>query len=118
MLAEAARGTGNGGIAGELSISEATVKRHLANAYEKLGVHTRGQAVAAAARSGLLPAGMPWDGAARFRCAEEGCGCEVAVVRESTDPDRRNVPRCHDREMERVGNPFPATRPGARVGVI
>ena len=40
----AARGHSNGRIASSLHISEATVKRHLANVYEKMGVHSRGEA--------------------------------------------------------------------------
>jgi hypothetical protein len=35
----------NGLIGRELHISEATVKRHLANVYEKVGVHSRNDAV-------------------------------------------------------------------------
>jgi DNA-binding NarL/FixJ family response regulator len=41
----AARGLSNRLIAQELHISEATVKRHLANTYEKAGVRTRNEAV-------------------------------------------------------------------------
>jgi DNA-binding NarL/FixJ family response regulator len=41
----AARGLSNRLIAQELHISEATVKRHLANIYEKAGVRTRNEAV-------------------------------------------------------------------------
>ena len=40
----AARGLSNGRIASSLHISEATVKRHLANVYEKMGVGSRGEA--------------------------------------------------------------------------
>ena len=40
----AARGLSNRRIAQELHLSEATVKRHLANVYEKMGVHSRGEA--------------------------------------------------------------------------
>ena len=41
----AARGLSNHRIAQELNISEATVKRHLANVYEKTGVRSRSEAV-------------------------------------------------------------------------
>jgi DNA-binding NarL/FixJ family response regulator len=40
-----ARGLSNRQIAGSLMLSESTVKRHLANAYPKMGVATRGEAV-------------------------------------------------------------------------
>ncbi len=45
VLVLAARGLPNRLIAKELRISEATVKRHLANIYEKVGVHSRNEAV-------------------------------------------------------------------------
>ena len=41
----AARGLSNRLIARELYISEGTVKRHLANVYEKIGVRSRNEAV-------------------------------------------------------------------------
>ena len=41
----AARGLSNRMIGKELHVSEATVKRHLANVYEKIGVHSRNDAV-------------------------------------------------------------------------
>jgi DNA-binding NarL/FixJ family response regulator len=46
----AARGLSNHQIASSLHLSEATVKRHLANVYEKMGVSSRGEA----AREALL----------------------------------------------------------------
>ena len=45
MLVLAARGLFNRLIAKELHLSEATVKCHLANIYEKVGVHFRNEAV-------------------------------------------------------------------------
>jgi DNA-binding NarL/FixJ family response regulator len=41
----AARGLSNRLIAGELNLSEATVKRHLANVYQRIGVGSRSEAV-------------------------------------------------------------------------
>jgi DNA-binding NarL/FixJ family response regulator len=41
----AARGLSNDQIGRELNLSEATVKRHLANVYAKIGVHSRSEAV-------------------------------------------------------------------------
>jgi DNA-binding NarL/FixJ family response regulator len=45
ILLQAARGMSNRRIASHLNLSEATVKRHLANLYPKLGVVSRSQAV-------------------------------------------------------------------------
>jgi DNA-binding NarL/FixJ family response regulator len=44
ILLLAARGLSNGQIASSLHVAEATIKRHLANVYEKMGVHSRGEA--------------------------------------------------------------------------
>jgi DNA-binding NarL/FixJ family response regulator len=44
VLLLAARGLSNEHIASSLRLSEATVKRHLANVYQKLAVHSRGEA--------------------------------------------------------------------------
>jgi DNA-binding NarL/FixJ family response regulator len=44
LLLLVARGLSNAQIASSLHISEATVKRHLANIYPKMGVHSRGEA--------------------------------------------------------------------------
>ena len=41
----AARGLSNHQIATELNLAEATIKRHLANVYQKMGVGSRGEAV-------------------------------------------------------------------------
>jgi DNA-binding NarL/FixJ family response regulator len=45
ILLLVARGRSNRQIASALTVSEATVKRHLANAYPKMGVSSRGEAV-------------------------------------------------------------------------
>ena len=45
VLVLAARGLPNARIAEELGIPEATVKRHLANVYQKIGVRSRSEAV-------------------------------------------------------------------------
>jgi len=44
VLLLAARGLSNARIASSLYLSEAAVKRHLANVYEKMGVGSRGEA--------------------------------------------------------------------------
>jgi DNA-binding NarL/FixJ family response regulator len=44
ILLLAARGLSNEHIASSLHLSEATVKRHLANVYQKIGVHSKGDA--------------------------------------------------------------------------
>ncbi len=58
VLRLAARGTGNKEIAGSLHLSETTVKRHLSNVYDKLGVKTRGEAVSRAVSEGWISS---WD---------------------------------------------------------
>jgi DNA-binding NarL/FixJ family response regulator len=45
IMVLAARGLTNNQISEELNISEATVKRHLANVYQKIGVRSRSEAV-------------------------------------------------------------------------
>ncbi|MCA1731534.1 MAG: helix-turn-helix transcriptional regulator, partial [Actinobacteria bacterium] len=45
ILLLVARGLSNHQIASTLTLSDATVKRHLANAYPKMGVASRGEAV-------------------------------------------------------------------------
>ncbi len=57
ILKLVAGGATNKAVAAELFISEATVKTHLLHAYEKLGVHHRAAAVAAAYERGLLTPG-------------------------------------------------------------
>lgn len=54
VLRLVAAGMDNRSIAGELSISEETVKSYLKTAFERLDVHTRAEAVAVALRSGLI----------------------------------------------------------------
>ena len=44
ILLLAARGLSNQQIAASLHLAEATVKRHLANVYQKMGVSSRGEA--------------------------------------------------------------------------
>ena len=56
ILLLAARGLSNRGISDELHISEATVKRHLANVYEKMGVSSRGEASRKALQEGWITA--------------------------------------------------------------
>jgi DNA-binding CsgD family transcriptional regulator len=54
VLGHVAQGLSNSGIAAALSLSEHTVKRHVANILIKLGLPTRAAAVAWAAQHGLL----------------------------------------------------------------
>lgn len=54
VLAAVARGERSKEIAIELNITERTVKAHLANIYQKLGVDSRAAAIAIAAQNGLL----------------------------------------------------------------
>ncbi len=54
VLQRAATGLSAPAIARELSISTATVKTHLRNLYDKLGVSERAAAVAEAMRRGML----------------------------------------------------------------
>jgi DNA-binding NarL/FixJ family response regulator len=57
ILSLVASGATNKAIARELFISEATVKTHLLHTFEKLGVHHRAAAVAAAYDRGLISPG-------------------------------------------------------------
>ncbi len=54
VLLMVARGMGNQRIAAALHLSEATVKRHLANVYPKIGVSSRGEAVSKALHEGWI----------------------------------------------------------------
>ncbi|MDQ1699331.1 MAG: two-component system, NarL family, response regulator YdfI [Frankiaceae bacterium] len=54
VLRDAALGMTAKEIAGDLSISERTVKWHLANIYRRLGVHSRTEAVVVALELGYL----------------------------------------------------------------
>jgi DNA-binding NarL/FixJ family response regulator len=54
VLRALARGARNREIAGQLGISERTVKSHLGSIYQKLGVQTRSAAVAAAVHRKLV----------------------------------------------------------------
>ena len=58
ILLLAARGLRNGRIGEDLHLSPTTVKRHLSNVYEKLGVHSRGEAVSRAISEGWISS---WD---------------------------------------------------------
>ncbi len=64
ILLLAARGLSNRRISEALHISEATVKRHLANIYEKMGVGSRGEASQKALSEGwITPGDLTRDGA-------------------------------------------------------
>jgi DNA-binding CsgD family transcriptional regulator len=116
LLALVARGMSNREIAEALVLAESTVKRHLANAYEKMGVHSRSGAVDAALRSGLLSSEEVWGGRyyPRYRCEAPGCGCEMIVVRPPSDPAAWRPPVCHGREMGRWRLPRPPGRAQGR----
>ncbi|MDJ0771681.1 MAG: response regulator transcription factor [Ilumatobacter sp.] len=58
VLRAVASGNTNAQIAGELHISQATVKTHLLHIYDKLGVTDRAAAVARAYDSGILTSGL------------------------------------------------------------
>jgi DNA-binding CsgD family transcriptional regulator len=110
------RGMSNRQVANALRISEATVKRHLANVYLKLKVRSRYEAVQQVLGEGLLTVreilashgrarqgeGALVQEAPRYRCVAQGCGCEVIVVRAPKAPVKRLPIRCHGREMELV----------------
>jgi DNA-binding NarL/FixJ family response regulator len=54
ILLLAARGLSNRQIASSLRVAEATIKRHLANTYEKIGVGSRGEAARKALTEGWI----------------------------------------------------------------
>jgi DNA-binding NarL/FixJ family response regulator len=54
LLVLVARGLSNAQVASSLHLSEATVKRHLANIYEKIGVHSRIEATRKALGEGWI----------------------------------------------------------------
>jgi len=54
VLQFVAQGFNNPQIAERLSISEGTVKNHITNIYDKLGLHTRAEAVAWAWQNGIV----------------------------------------------------------------
>jgi len=54
ILSGAARGLTNRELASRFYIAEATVRRHLANVYEKMGVHSRTQAILKAIQEGWI----------------------------------------------------------------
>ena len=58
VLRVVARGASNKEVSEALHVSETTVKRHLSNVYDKLGVHTRGEAVSKAVSEGWISS---WD---------------------------------------------------------
>jgi DNA-binding CsgD family transcriptional regulator len=106
VLAIVARGMSNREAAGVLRLSEATIKRHLANVYARIGVHSRSKAVAKGLAEGwiileeIASAGAPATaGGKRYRCVVEGCGCEVIVLRHSRDASSWSPPSCHGRTM-------------------
>jgi DNA-binding NarL/FixJ family response regulator len=54
ILGQLVRGMGNKQIAGELGLAEGTVRIHLSNIFEKMGVHDRTQAAILAIQRGIV----------------------------------------------------------------
>jgi ATP/maltotriose-dependent transcriptional regulator MalT len=120
ILKYVARGLSNRLIAEEAHLAEATVKRHLAVIYPKIGVNSRGEAVARGVTEGWLALGdiasettVPEDGASngapsaagrRYRCAVDGCAREVIEVEASREEGYLAPPQCHGRAMRPVGS--------------
>ena len=118
ILKYVARGLSNRLIAEEAHLAEATVKRHLAIIYPKIGVNSRSEAVARGVAEGWLAlediasegAGSvheALDGArsaagGRYRCTVDGCAREVVVVGASREEGYLAPPYCHGREMRPV----------------
>src|SRR5215213_1457231 len=84
VLGAVARAKNNREAAASLGLSEATVKRHLANIYERMGVKSRQEAVAAGVRAGLLSPSELWekpgeDGPVELLRRKAGYGSEEFV---------------------------------------
>jgi DNA-binding NarL/FixJ family response regulator len=74
VLVLAARGLSNDQIARELNLAEATVKRHLANVYQKIGVRSRSEAV----RTALME---QWIGLGEITRADSDGSCDGSGTR-------------------------------------
>ena len=84
ILEAVARARNNREAAASLDLSEATVKRHLANIYERMGVASRLEAVGAGVRARLLSPSELWetpgeDGPGELRRRKAGYGREEFV---------------------------------------
>lgn len=105
ILVLVARGMTNAEVAEALVVSEATIKRHLANLYLKLGIRSRSAAVNASLHTGLLSSEEVWgtNGVTpRYFCQTSGCNCEVVMVRPPSEQPAWRPPVCHGTEMARV----------------
>jgi DNA-binding CsgD family transcriptional regulator len=88
VLVLAARGLSNEEIARELSLALATVKRHLANVYQKVGVRSRSEAV----RMALME---QWIGLGEIA---EAAGLNGSSLRTERDPSRRSAWKVNSRK--------------------